>query len=339
MRYFLELSKEYGDLPSAEITSCLEANNISFLTFCSTRDIFGFQTSATEKMIQQVANRISFAYMLNTFFFDCPINDDKTLIQRATEHPPRTKGSLVVRYRNRSETVDSQQIVEKLASIYAKHRKVSLHKPDNEIRVLITPNRIYVGQRIAKIHREQFEQRKAQYRPFFSPISLHPKIARALVNLSQVSIGQTVYDPFCGTGGILIEAGLIGARIIGSDVSTKMVEGTEKNLSFYKLKPEKLFTTDIGEITQYIDRKVDVVVTDFPYGKATTTMGESLDRLYARAFESIYEILKPGGRAVLGLPSKDIIQTVKNYFLLKATFAIPVHRSLTRYFSVLEKQP
>ena len=91
-------------------------------------------------------------------------------------------------------------------------------------------------------------------------------------------------DPFCGTGGILLEAGLIGIHIIGSDIEQKMIDGCQKNLEFYHLKNFQLFCADIGDISQYVS-SVDAIVTDFPYARATTTKGEQLTKLYNRAFD------------------------------------------------------
>jgi len=338
MKYFFEMSKEYGPLPISEIVSCLNAQHIQFRTIFSNSSCYGIETDQGFKDIQRVVDRLAFSFNLNLFLFETPA-DMNSLIKHAEIHPLSKKGSLVVRYRNRSERIDSQKVVENLASVYTKNRKVSLKNPDIEIRALITDEHIYVGKMLLKIDREQFERRKAQYRPFFSPISMHPKIARALVNLSQVEHEQTLYDPFCGTGGILIEAGLIGVKVIGSDVSEKMIDGTKKNLSFYDIHPEKLFTSDIGKITEFIDGTVDVVVTDLPYGKATSTLGESLHELYSRSFENIYKVLTPGGRAVCGLPSREIVNDAKKFFTIDDTYDIPVHRSLTRYFTVLRKQP
>ena len=33
-------------------------------------------------------------------------------------------------------------------------------------------------------------------RPYFSPISIHPRIARAMINLSNCDKNETVIDPF-----------------------------------------------------------------------------------------------------------------------------------------------
>jgi len=142
-------------------------------------------------------------------------------------------------------------------------------------------------------------------------------------------------DPFCGTGGMLIEAGLIGAKIVGSDIENKMIEGCKKTLDFYKIKNYKLFCSDIGSIKKHV-KKVDAVVTDLPYGKSTTTKGEEIKQLYERAFENISEVLEKNSRAVVGLSNKDMISLGEKYFSLVDKHEFRVHRSLTRYFAVYQ---
>ena len=106
--------------------------------------------------------------------------------------------------------------------------KLYLDKPDLEIKVIVS-EKIYFGINVGNIDRKSFETRVPQNRPFFSPVSLHPKIARALVNLAHLSAGDILLDPFCGTGGIMIEAGLIGMEIVGCDIDENMVNGCKNN--------------------------------------------------------------------------------------------------------------
>jgi len=143
-------------------------------------------------------------------------------------------------------------------------------------------------------------------------------------------------DPFCGTGGILIEAGLIGIRVIGSDIEDKMVKGCRENLDFYNIKNYELFSSDIGNITDHIS-KVDAVVTDLPYGKSTTTKGEDIYKLYERSFKSISHVLRKGGRAVIGLSNKDMLSLGDQYFSLIEKHDFRAHSSLTRFFAVYKK--
>ncbi|MCK4366249.1 MAG: hypothetical protein KAW45_09360, partial [Thermoplasmatales archaeon] len=136
--------------------------------------------------------------------------------------------------------------------------------------------------------------------------------------------------------GILLEAGLIGAKIVGSDIEDKMIAGCKKTLDFYKIKNYDLHCSDIGDIGQYID-KVDAIVTDLPYGKSTTTRGEKINDLYLRAFESMSRLLKNGSKAVVGLSNKDLVSIGQKYFSLIDKHDFKVHRSLNRNFAVFEK--
>ncbi len=58
---------------------------------------------------------------------------------------------------------------------------------------------------------------------------LPPKLAQILINLSG---GESIYDPFCGTGVVLQEALLMGKMTAGSDLNPEMVEATSNNLAW-----------------------------------------------------------------------------------------------------------
>ncbi len=335
MKYIFELSKEHSTLPKAEVIACLQAENIPYNIVETNEDILIIETSAKAEKLKQLANRLSFTFHVNEFLFSCKPSPE-TIKQNAMDNPIRTKGSIAVRYKNRSNETGSKSVVKALAEIYTKDRQVTLIKPDNEIRALLTDNDVYVGLNITEIDRTQFEQRKVQHRPFFSPISLHPKLARALVNLSGIRKDGILLDPFCGTGGFLIEAGLIGAKVIGSDIERKMIDGGKKTLEFYKIKESDLFCSDIGDINNHVS-EVDAVVTDLPYGKSTTTKGEDIRGLYERAFRNIADVLKKHGKAVIGLSNKDMIDLGKSYFSLIEVHEWRAHRSLIRYFAVYQK--
>ena len=71
-------------------------------------------------------------------------------------------------------------------------------------------------------------------RPFFKPVTLDPRLARLMVTLSYNSghRPKAIIDPFCGTGGIAIEAQKIGLEVLASDLDKEMVEGTRRNLAW-----------------------------------------------------------------------------------------------------------
>ncbi|KYK25314.1 hypothetical protein AYK24_05080 [Thermoplasmatales archaeon SG8-52-4] len=335
MKYLFELSKEHKTFPIDEIKSCLQAENIGYKVLESNEDVFIIDTSSKNKKLKNIGKRLSFSYFINQFLFSCQPSVEH-IKKQSSKSNLKIKGSVAIKYRNRSKNVDSQSIVKALAEIFIKNRKVKLKNPDIEIRGLITESKLYIGLKLVEINRTQFEERKVQNRPFFSPISLHPKIARALVNLASIKKNDVILDPFCGTGGILLEAGLIGAKVIGSDVENKMIEGCKKTLDFYNIKNYELFHSDIGEIDKFID-KTDAIVTDLPYGKSTTTKGEKMGKLYERAFENMSKLLNKKKKAIIGLSNKDFISIGEKYLSLKDIHKFRVHKSLIRYFVVYEK--
>jgi tRNA (guanine10-N2)-dimethyltransferase len=335
MKLLFELSKEHRTLPVAEILACLQAENINFDILESNEDIFIIKTNSDKYKLQKISGRLSFTYYIDRFLFSCTptIDDIKTQVIKYKIEKP---GSIAVKYKNRSDNISSQPIVRALAEIYTQDRRVALKNPDVEIRGLINDSKLYVGLKITEVDRRQFEERKVQNRPFFSPISLHPKIARVLVNLSSIKNNETLLDPFCGTGGILLEAGLMGVKVIGSDIEEKMIKGCKITLDYYKIKNYKIFCSDIGDVNKHID-VVDAVVTDLPYGKSTTTKGEEMLELYKRAFKNISSLLKEDGKAVIGLSNNDFIPIAEEYFSLVEKHDFRAHRSLTRHFVVFQK--
>ena len=105
-----------------------------------------------------------------------------------------------------------------LGARLAPGRVVDVHGPDVVVRAFLTADRVLVGVEAWHNDPKVLARRHARLRPHSSPVSLEPRIARAVVNLGRLRPGQTVYDPMCGTGGLLLEAADMGLRAVGSDV-------------------------------------------------------------------------------------------------------------------------
>lgn len=122
---------------------------------------------------------------------------------------------------------------------------------------------------------------------------LPPKLAQILLNLTLGDLpNQTVYDPFCGTGTILVEAGLKQHQLIGSDLEPRLVAATRQNLAAVNLKAE-LFQHDA---TQKIARKFPFVVTEGllgpplnqePRPQVQTKIFANLTKLYLKFFQNL----------------------------------------------------
>ena len=332
MQLLFELSKEHTTLPAAEAIASMNAEELKTKIISSTEDILLVETQTNNTTINRISQRLAYSHVIDELLFSCPATMD-ILLRNARNHPITAEGSIAIRCKNRSKHIDSELVIDQLGDVYTKDRPVNLTKPDIELRAVITENTAYLGIKKAAINTSHFQQRRGHLRPFLSPITLHPKIARAMVNLTQVKKQQTLLDPFCGTGGILIEAGLLGVKVIGSDIEQKMIDGSRKNLDFYQIKKYHLFCTDIAKIIRYTP-SVDAIATDFPYARSTTTKGEKLSTLYHRAFETIADVLKKEKYAVIGVSNQEIRTIGEQYLSLIGTYAIKSHRSLTRYFVV-----
>ena len=229
--------------------------------------------------------------------------------------------------------IDLEMVNRKMGDALGRRAGVDIHTPRSEVRVVLSRG-ASVGRLISRIDRSAYERRKVRHLPFNHPISIHPKFARALVNLTRVDRGGRLLDPFCGTGAVVAEAALCGCEAIGTDISERMVEGAGENLRSLGVDA-RLHRCDVGAIAEEIG-KVDAVATDPPYGRSASTGGEALGSLIARAFRSFADVLDRGSVLALALHDPEIIAKA-DYFDLLESHQLRVHRSLTRNFCVLRR--
>ena len=223
--------------------------------------------------------------------------------------------------------------------------KVNLKNPNSFIRVVATKNEIFVAYEKFKLNKKHFQKMKPHRRPFFFPGSMSPKLARCMVNLAHIKEGQVLLDPFCGTGGILIEGGMIGARLIGSDINWNMKNGTLVNLDYCTTLDHcdiregsyEAHHIDVRELKLY--DKVDAVVTDPPYGISTSTGGVKDGKIFYQFLESIDYNMKENAYLCIAHPHYLDIDFVLDDldFELLDRHRIKMHKSLTRIISVIRK--
>jgi tRNA (guanine10-N2)-dimethyltransferase len=180
------------------------------------------------------------------------------------------------------------------------------------------------------IDRGAYDHRRPGSRPFFHPGVMMPRIARALVNLARVQSGERLYDPFCGTGGILVEGALLSADAIGTDADPVMAAGTRCNV------PQAEIAVADAAHVPFADCSIDAVVTDLPYGQSSCIQAPTLESLYEDALGEIGRILRPGRRAVV-VTHRDIRSVERCPLELIEFYEQRVHKSLTRRMMVLQK--
>jgi tRNA (guanine10-N2)-dimethyltransferase len=192
------------------------------------------------------------------------------------------------------------------------------------------PGAMGFGEEVAEVDRAAFDERRMPRLPFRRPVSLAPRLGRVAANLARVRSGDRVADPFVGSGALAIESALLGARVTGIDVDATMVRGAIANFAHLSLAPEALI---VGDATETVPAgPFDALVTDPPYGRASTTRGEAAPELLRRVLARWAPAVRPNGRVVVVVPGGP--DPLGPPWRRVGTVADRVHRSLTREFRV-----
>lgn len=344
MLYAFELSGEHDDLPRAEVLACLtifglDHKESEHFEHCLVVDIKGDPTEILHKLTE-VAERIAMTHHILKVIDVCP-TDLESIVNVAekcdvSEHIDKNKKYVVrakrVKHNTTIKCVDVERRVG--GSIYRKGFSADLKDPDVEFRAILSEKCIF-GSVIASVDRSAYEARAPHKKPFFYPGVLRPRVARALVNMALIQESDVVFDPFCGTAGILVEAGIVGAKVLGIEVRYKIAVGADMNLKHFNTN----YTMMMGDACKapLKDETVDAVIADPPYGRSARIEAESLHHLYEHSFAEMYRVLKTGKRAII-VSEIDVTDFVeKAGFTIKDRYLQRVHKSLTRKITVLQK--
>lgn len=323
MKLLFELSGEHPDLPKAELFSVLSSEGASCKVVYEWDKVLVVDTGCHRT---DYLSRLGMTMKAGRN----PVLSKSAweIAEKMSAYLPKDRSMVV---RSKSHTLEE----EIGAEFYMRGYVIDLEDPDEKVIAYRTWDGYLTAINIP-LQRE-FSKRRPQFRPYFHPTSMHPKLARALVNLANVKKGSYILDPFCGTGGILIEAGLMGMHLKGGDIDSRMVSGCGKNLELYGLVGE-LSKVNALELPNHHE-KVDAIVTDPPYARCSfVSEGRSdLGGFYEKFFASAINVLRPKGRLVMMLPKQYIVE-YKGYTLIEE-HCIKVHKSLTRRIIVLEKNP
>jgi len=183
---------------------------------------------------------------------------------------------------------------------------------------------LYIGKTIALQDLDAYTLRDYE-KPFRDPKvgMLPPKLAQVMINMTvegNRKKAMTIYDPFCGTGTVLIEGLLMGFNTIGSDVDQRMCEYTQKNCEWLK---EQFKTSDAFRVFQKdaqtlmktdLPEKVGAIITEGFLGNPMTRAPRPKEQ--EKIFDDIGELTFNWLRAV-----RDI--TPQN---LKVTLCLPAFK-------------
>ena len=247
-------------------------------------------------------------------------------------------GSVAVRARNVRSTADvsTAEAERELGGVLVDRGfSVDLDDPDHELRVCFSEDVCLLGWAVAE-RDAAFGSRTPTDRPFFQPGSMAPIDARAYANLAAGPSlpDATVLDPMCGTGGLLIEAGLVGARAVGSAAQWKMTRGAAENLDHYLSNARwDVVRGDATELPFSAD-VADAVVFDAPYGRQSKIAGHELADLVGGA---LAEAARVAPACVLVADRSWESEAEDAGWTVTERFERRVHGSLVRHVHVLDR--
>lgn len=142
------------------------------------------------------------------------------------------------------------------------------------------------------------------------PAASHPPFAAALVRLAGLSGSDRVWDPFCGSGLELIEAGLTGktASLLGTDLNRDAIDTATANArnALGATPPARFVQADFRDYrkrTFFDAHSLTAIITNPPLGRRVPI--RDLQRLVSELFEAAEFALAPGGRLVLANPTRE----------------------------------
>ena len=341
-RLFFLFSGEHSTLPEAEIKAVLEAENVTYENPKTSSQVLCLD--ADEEAVRAVSSRSGLTKICGRQIFACEADQDEIL--RMSGDAPyeeilaekQTFAVEVKRMQRSAPWISANELKTRIGSMISERSggaKVNLGAPVKVFLGVITDQSFIFGLKLAETSYQSFKERRPKNKPFFHPSALHPKLARCMVNLARAASGSLVLDPFCGTGSILIEAGLIGCRVLGADVSRLMVNGSLMNLRRFNIKPLALIVADAVRLP--FD-EVDFVVTDPPYGRRATTLGLPVKDLICQFLSSL-DVLPRGGYVSIASPEGVEVSELGRSvgFDVVERHSVYVHKSLTRELAVLKK--
>lgn len=310
MKKLLVLSKQYPDLALCEALSIIKPKSY---------EIIDNLLIAEPKTKIKLWGKLGFTHSIYKFLFKCSKNE-------INEHVETFPWDKIYRENFCIRVHDTDEFSEKMLAdiIYKKINspKVSLSDPKTRIDFFFRDDIAICGLFESDTDKS-YLTRKAHLRPSLHPTSLHPAIARACINLTGKTKGKLL-DPFCGSAGILIEAGLMGFDVIGYDIDEGQIARAKKNLEHYSIKNYKLLAGD----SLAADYKAGCIVTDPPYGRGSK--GKNIEALYK---DFIIKLGTFSGPCVILFPDFiDYKKIIKNSGRpIDKEFRIYVHKSLTRF--------
>ncbi len=147
---------------------------------------------------------------------------------------------------------------------------------------------------------------------------LPPKLAQTIINLAtgqKKSNAATILDPFCGTGVVLQEAGLMGYAAYGTDLEERMVRYSRDNIQWLQHSHRIRFEwfLEVGDATIHTWKQpIDFIAAETYLGRPLGSLPsqsqlmdivQSVNTLHKKVLLNIHRQISPQTRVCLAVPA------------------------------------
>jgi len=311
-RYYVVFSGEHRTLPLAELRAIVESEGIYYKELVNL-DMVSIIES-TEELPTYIGRSALIKFLGEVVTIAESDTDLVSTIRNVSWEGTLGNDTIytfdLIRIKEYSSWVDYTEMVNVFKSLgigrFTYHTKINklINKQVVTIDLVLSDGLAIIGRRLYSREHRVLSSRDPKYRPIYKPGTMKAIMSRVLVNLSRVSSRRReVYlDPFCGVGGLLIEACIMGLRYYGSDIDVRCVEGAITNLDYFGCIP----SVTVADACKLPYRYADGVATDPPYGRLSKVSNyRSIYELMECSINCLSDIIRKGGYLAIA-QSKDV---------------------------------
>lgn len=128
------------------------------------------------------------------------------------------------------------------------------------------PYGLFFGRWLVDGQRDLIQKLSLKKRKFIGNTSMDPQLSLIMANQAQIKKGDIIFDPFVGTGSLLVAASHFGGYTLGSDIDFLMLHGRTRPTRITQKTREKDESV-AANMRQYGSSSyyIDVVISDFSY--------------------------------------------------------------------------
>ncbi|XP_021899993.1 tRNA (guanine(10)-N2)-methyltransferase homolog [Carica papaya] len=140
----------------------------------------------------------------------------------------------------------------------------------------VSQRRIFFGREVGGADRKLIPTYQLKSRTYLGPTAMDAEIAFLMANQAHAAPGKLVYDPFVGTGSILVSAAHFGAMTMGADIDIRVVrDGRGPNCNVWSNFKQYGLPMPIGLLRADnnlppwrpgLKEVFDAIICDPPYG-------------------------------------------------------------------------